>query len=193
MSEVKRTIELSDPRALRALAHPTRIRLVGLLRMHGPLTATKAAQLLGESSGSCSFHLRQLARYGLVEEVAGGHGRAKPWQATARSTSWPSLAATPEAAAATQLLNSVIVDRYLELLHDWIEARPTEPPEWQAAEQLGDAILYLTAEELTQLGSEVEALLERYAERVAEPASRPAGARAIAYLQLAFPWQEPRR
>jgi hypothetical protein len=137
--------------------------------------------------------LRQLARYGLVEEVAGGHGRAKPWQATARSTSWPSLAATPEAAAATQLLNSVIVDRYLELLHDWIEVRPTEPPEWQEAEQLGDAILYLTAEELTQLGSEVQSLLDRYADRVAEPASRPDGARAVAYLQLAFPWQEPRR
>jgi predicted transcriptional regulator len=52
---------LTDPRALRALAHPIRMSLVGMLRVHGPLTATKAADLLGESSASCSFHLRQLA------------------------------------------------------------------------------------------------------------------------------------
>ena len=67
--DVKR---LTDPRALRAMAHPIRLELVGLLRTHGPLTATKAAALLGESSGSTSFHLRQLAKYGLVEEAGGG-------------------------------------------------------------------------------------------------------------------------
>jgi hypothetical protein len=161
--------------------------------MHGPLTATQAAEMLGESSGSCSFHLRQLARYGLVEEAGGGHGRAKPWRATARSTSWPSLPATPDAAAATQVLNRVIVDRYMELLYDWIEVRPSEPPEWQESEQLGDTILYLTAEELSQLGRDVEALAERYADRVEQPSSRPPGARPIVYIHLAFPWQESRR
>jgi DNA-binding transcriptional ArsR family regulator len=191
--DTRRTVELTDPRALRALAHPTRIRLVGLLRMHGPLTATQAAEMLGESSGSCSFHLRQLARYGLVEEAGGGHGRAKPWRATARSTSWPSLPATPDAAAATQVLNRVIVDRYMELLYDWIEVRPSEPPEWQESEQLGDTILYLTAEELSQLGRDVEALAERYADRVEQPSSRPPGARPIVCIHLAFPWQESRR
>ena len=63
---------LTDPRALRAYAHPVRMRLMGLLRTEGPLTATRAADLLGESSGTCSFHLRQLAKYGLVEEAEGG-------------------------------------------------------------------------------------------------------------------------
>ena len=65
---------LTDPRALRAYAHPVRMALVGLLRTEGPLTATRAAELLGESSGTCSFHLRQLAKYGLVEEAGGGTG-----------------------------------------------------------------------------------------------------------------------
>src|SRR5207244_3338301 len=69
---------LTDPRALRAYAHPVRMALMGLLRTEGPLTATRAAELLGESSGTCSFHLRQLARYGLVEEAGGGTGREKP-------------------------------------------------------------------------------------------------------------------
>jgi hypothetical protein len=149
--------------------------------------------MLGESSGSCSFHLRQLARYGLVEEAGGGHGREKPWRATARYTSWPSLPSTPETAAATQMLNRVIVDRYYELLHDWIEVRPSESPEWQQAEQFGDTLVYLTADELSQLGQEVTALVERYADRFEQPSARPPGARMVSYIHLAFPWQESRR
>src|SRR2546426_926461 len=77
------SVRLTDPRALRAYAHPTRIELVGLLRRQGPLTATQAAGLIGESVAGCSFHLRQLAKYGLVEEAGGGRGREKPWRATA--------------------------------------------------------------------------------------------------------------
>src|SRR5215470_16594917 len=77
---------ITDPMALRALAHPIRLALIGLLRTEGPLTATRAAELLGESSASCSFHLRQLAKYGLATDAPGGHGRERPWQATAMFT-----------------------------------------------------------------------------------------------------------
>src|ERR1700683_4857459 len=98
---------LTDPRALRAYAHPVRLKLVSLLRTEGPLTATRAAELLGESSGTCSFHLRQLAKYGLVEEAGGGTGREKPWRATALSTSWEAAPGNPELAAATSMLNTV--------------------------------------------------------------------------------------
>ena len=187
MSEVPRTIELTDPRALRGLAHPTRMRLVGLLRREGPLTATRAGELLGESSGSCSFHLRQLAKYGMVEEAGGGHGREKPWRATARSTSWPKLTDSPEMTAATQLFTTVVADRYLALMREWIAASPDEPAEWREAAQLGDSILYLTADELAQLGRDMEALVEPYAERVPRPEARPPGARPVTCLQVAFP------
>src|SRR3984957_6671525 len=73
------TIRVNDPKALRALAHPIRLSLMAVLRSQGPLTATRAGELLGESSASTSFHLRQLAKYGLVEEAGGGHGRERPW------------------------------------------------------------------------------------------------------------------
>src|SRR6266480_6150204 len=92
----RRTIELTDPRALRAVAHPTRLALIGLLRRRGPLTATRAGELIGESAASCSFHLRQLAKYGLVEEAGGGRGRERPWQATAMLTDVPAVADSPE-------------------------------------------------------------------------------------------------
>ena len=83
--DLPRSVRLSDPRALRGYAHPTRMALVALLRRDGPQTATQAARAIGESVASCSFHLRQLAKYGLVEE-AGGRGREKPWRATAMFT-----------------------------------------------------------------------------------------------------------
>jgi DNA-binding transcriptional ArsR family regulator len=184
----KRNIKrLTDPRALRALAHPTRLELVGLLRRRGPLTATQAAELLGESSGSTSFHLRQLAKYGLVEEAGGGEGRERPWQATAMFTGWPDVADNPELAAATGLLRGVIAERYFEQLIRWVESHDTEPEEWQEAAHFGDTMLWVTKDELLELGREEQALMDRYLDRQAKPELRPPGARLVSYLHLAFP------
>ena len=178
---------LTDPRALRAYAHPVRMALVGLLRTEGPLTATRAAELLGESSGTFSFHLRQLAKYGLVEEAGGGTGREKPWRATTTSTAWDSTGSTPEAAAATGLLNTVIAERYFEQLMRWLEASPDQPPEWQQAALFGDRILYVTAEELEELGRRARELVDEYFERQLKPELRPPGSRLVTWLDLAFP------
>jgi predicted ArsR family transcriptional regulator len=183
-----RTVKrLTDPRALRALAHPKRLTLVGLLRTQGPLTATKAGELLGESSASASFHLRQLAKYGLVEEAGGGRGRERPWRATAMFTAWPEVADTPELAAASSLLRVLLAERYFEQLMRWLEARESEPEAWQEAAQFGDSVLYVTAEELQELGRRQQALVEGYLDRLTRPELRPAGARPVVYLRLAFP------
>ena len=72
--------EVSDARTFRALGHPVRLALLETLVIEGPLTATEAAEQIGESPTTCSFHLRQLARYGFVEEAGGGKGRARPWR-----------------------------------------------------------------------------------------------------------------
>jgi hypothetical protein len=179
---------LTDPRALRAYAHPVRMALVGLLRTEGPLTATRAAELLGESSGTCSFHLRQLAKYGLVEEAGGGTGREKPWRATATSTGWDAAGdGTPEGAAATGLLASVIAERYFEQLARWLEDSPGEPEEWRQAAMLGDRILYVTPGELEELSGRVGEMLDAYFERLSRPELRPAGARQVSWLSIAFP------
>jgi DNA-binding transcriptional ArsR family regulator len=183
-----RTVKrLTDPRALRALAHPKRLALVGLLRTQGPLTATKAGELLGESSASASFHLRQLAKYGLVEEAGGGQGRERPWRATAMFTAWPDVADTPELAAASSLLRVLLAERYFEQLMRWLEARDSEPQSWQEAAQFGDSLLYVTAEELRELRHQQQALLGGYLERLTRPELRPPGARPVLYLHLAFP------
>jgi DNA-binding transcriptional ArsR family regulator len=185
-----RTVKrVTDPRALRALAHPTRLALVGLLRLEGPLTATQAGAMLGESSGSTSFHLRQLAKYGMVEEAGGGQGREKPWQATANFTQWSDDSEEPGAAEAAGMLSSFIAERYFEDLRRWLQAEPGEPQEWRDAAQFGDTVLYLTAEELAGFRRQIQAMTDPFLDRLGHPERRPPGARPVSYLHLAFPMQ----
>ena len=193
--DLPRSVRLTDPRALRGYAHPTRMALVALLRRDGPQTATQAAAAIGESVASCSFHLRQLAKYGLVEE-AGGRGREKPWRATAMFTELdlaaggdPELAAggDPERAAAAQALRLAVGRQYFELMARWLQAEAREPAEWRDAAQLGDTMLHLTAAELAELGGQLRGLLSPYLDRLGDPARRPADSRPVLVLNMAFP------
>lgn len=185
------SVRLTDPRALRAYAHPTRMALVGLLRREGPLTATQAARATGESVASCSFHLRQLAKYGLVEEAGGGRGREKPWRATAMFTSWESGPGDPVVAAATEALQLAIAERYFGLTARWVQTQSQEPADWRAAAQFGDTVLHLTVTELQDLGGRIQDLVQPYLERLEDADKRPAGSRPVTLLHLAFPSPSP--
>src|ERR1700685_2938669 len=76
------TRKITDARTLRALAHPVRIAIFEQLAFGGAMTATEVGEQIGESPTTCSFHLRQLAEYGFVEEAGGGTGRSRPWRLT---------------------------------------------------------------------------------------------------------------
>ncbi|MCW2929591.1 MAG: hypothetical protein JWM19_553 [Actinomycetia bacterium] len=178
---------LTDPKALRAYAHPVRMKLIGLLRTRGPLTATQAARLTGESSGTCSFHFRQLAKYGLVEEADGGTGRERPWRATTLYTSVEDDADDPASVAAGTLVRSVLVNMYFERVSRWLDMRGQVAAPWRDAALFGDRFIYLTAGELTELGAKIEELVEMYAEREVRPEARPQDARMISMLLFAFP------
>jgi predicted ArsR family transcriptional regulator len=180
-------VQLTDPRALRAVAHPTRLKLLGELRRVGPLTATQAGERIGESPAGCSFHLRLLAKYGLVEEAGGGRGRARPWRATAMGHEWASRRPGGEPDEASDMLTRVVVERWFEEALRWVERRPEDTEEWAEATVLEDRLLYLTPTELEDLARQVGELLEPYVRRVTEPATRPDGARAATYIQLGFP------
>jgi DNA-binding transcriptional ArsR family regulator len=183
----QRTVQLTNPRALRALAHPVRLELISLLRRGGPLTATQAGERIGESPSSCSFHLRQLAKYGLVEEAGGGHGRERPWRATAISTEWAARGSDDEADAAMAMLSRMVVERYFESALRWLDRRDAEAPEWVDAAAISDALVYMTAEELRELDHGIRALLEPYLKRI-EAREQPAeGARPVSIITLAFP------
>ena len=178
---------LADAKALRAYAHPVRMKLILALRTRGPLTATQAGRLLGESSGTCSFHLRQLAKYGLVEETGEGTGREKPWRATTTSTAWDDVQQDPEAAAAAGLLTEVLVESYFTQLMQYLGVRERESEEWQRAAMIGDRFLWLTADELTGIQRGINAVTDQYFERTVRPELRPPGARLVTVLNFGFP------
>lgn len=173
------SVELTDPRALRALAHPIRLELVGLLRRKGPLTATQAAEHVGESAASCSFHLRQLAKWGLVEEAGGGKGRERPWRATAEMTSWK--VHTQEQAEAAAAFSSTVAQRHGDELVRWFARMPAEPPRWQRSQHIGDLTLDLSAAETHELGKKIWELVRSY-ER-----ERREGDRRVTFLYALFP------
>ena len=186
-----RGIELTDPRAIRAYAHPVRLRLLGLPRRHGPLTATQAAARLGESSGTTSFHLRQLAKYGLVEEAPGGRGREKPWQATSMLTHVPPIQATPEADEAAKQLRITLARRYFDNVLRWLQRADDAPKRWREAAMFGDRILYATPAELKALGDAIDKLIEPYGRRLDHADERPRNSREVSFIGIAFPMEQP--
>jgi DNA-binding transcriptional ArsR family regulator len=173
------------------MAHPTRLTLVGLLRREGPLTATQAAEHVGQSPSSCSFHLRQLAKWGLVEEAPGGRGRERPWRATAELSNWQQAPVRGEAGEARTALDRVLAGRYLEQIDRWLQRRADEPERWLALSGLGDWTLYVTADELEEIERQVDAVVEPYLRRSVDREIRPADARPVLFIHALLPEAQP--
>jgi predicted ArsR family transcriptional regulator len=184
--EGRKTIRLDDPRALRAYAHPLRLSLIGMLRRNGPMTATQCAAVLDENVPNCSFHLRQLAKYGLAERAPAADGRERPWQATASSTSWADDSDNPEARVAADQLNTAILRQYVRRAEAYLAVRGEEPIEWRAAAGFGDDVIYVTAEQLVTLTEQVKALLEPYRDKNV----RSSGSRPVTVVQMTIPTPE---
>jgi DNA-binding transcriptional ArsR family regulator len=181
---------ITDARTLRALAHPVRIALLEELIVSGPLTATEVGERIGESPTTCSFHLRQLARYGFVEEAGGGKGRARPWRVTTVGFSF--AADDPEAELASGVLLRLVRERQLGRYQTWLDTKSSYPRRWREAADDSEYLFYLTPEELKQLNEELFTLLmPRSRERLIDPSQRPPGAVPVEMLIMSFPVQLP--
>jgi len=178
--------EITEPLALRALAHPLRWRLIDVLGTEGSATATRCAEVTGESVASCSYHLGILAKYGYIEPVPGRAGREKPWRLTSFRQD---LAAGPgiEGELAAEAATEAFLDHELARTKAQRRHRGLEPPEWQDASCLIGSTIFVTAAELKQLGGELAELATRYAGRLEDPASRPADARQVRVFVSAAP------
>jgi DNA-binding transcriptional ArsR family regulator len=141
-----------------ARGHPLRAALLELLAGRDTLTATQAAGELGESSGACSFHLRQLERYGLVEEAPGRQGRARPWRLTAPA---------PPAGDSREYRDAEFGELARELENEgyrrWLAGRRTAPPDWH--DEAFSTVLYLTPAELTQVATAIRAVIAPFGDR----------------------------
>jgi hypothetical protein len=184
--------KLTDPRTMRALAHPTRLSLLELMAREGSVTVTRASEVLGESTASCSYHVRQLAKYGFVEPAGGGRGRERPWRRATRGQSYQEVG-DPATSAAAETLTSIVVERHMRTIMRWLEGRRREPDEWRRVAGFSDRLLYLTPDELAELDRRVFDVVEEsgYGDRLDDPASRPPDARAISLIVFGIPLPPP--
>lgn len=163
------TLRLTEPAQMRALAHPLRLRLLGLLRTDGPSTATALAERLGVSPALASYHLRQLASHGFIEEAPdlGRDGKERWWRAAHERTSWSTVEFldTPERVAAEQALGAEIVRAYADRGMQWVRDAATWPSEWVDASDMSDLIVELTPEELKEMREELHATMEWWSNR----------------------------
>jgi DNA-binding transcriptional ArsR family regulator len=179
---------VTDARAMRALAHPLRVALLELMRRDGEITATRAAELLGESPGNMSWHLQTLAKYGFVEETGEGRGRSRPWRLASEGQSFDTGVADPEVAAAGEALERTFSERTYEQLREWWSRRLSYPVKWRRASFMSNSITYLTAAELAGITDEVNAIYTRYTDRT-DPEKRPAGALPVRLYAHGHPLQ----
>jgi DNA-binding transcriptional ArsR family regulator len=179
---------ISDPRVMRALAHPARIEIVEYLNSTGEVvTATECARLVGLSPSATSYHLRELAKFGLVEQAPSrGDGRERVWRSTSAHVRIEGADDAPETRAAERALVDLYLDRDAQRLGEWLDRHDEEPIEWQEASQIMGNSLLMTAGELKALNEKVRELVEPYQMR-ARRASPPDGAREVRVDYIAFP------
>lgn len=181
---------VGDPLALRALAHPLRLKLHALVGREGAVTAAEAARQLGVSQALASHHLRQLAKYGFVEPADAGDRRERPWRVTATSQRWEPGAST-EGWEQLNLIERFLVERSAAQLADWQQRRAAEDPRWAHNTGVSQNLLYLTVEEMAELSRAWDELITPLVQRrpLGDPESRPTDAVPVDVTLVAVPVQ----
>jgi DNA-binding transcriptional ArsR family regulator len=183
--------QLTDPMTMRALTHPVRLALLEALALEGPLTATEAGELIGESPTTCSFHFRQLAKYGFVEEAGGGAGRQRPWKLVHVMMNFSDANEDPEANIAAKGLERLVYDRAFARLQHFHDTKANFPKEWREASDTIQSMIFLTADELEEINVQLVEIVSRFQDRLADASLRPRGALPVEILTFAYPIRLP--
>jgi len=165
--------------ALRALAHPLRWKLIDLIGSEQSATATRCAEVLGESVASCGYHLGILAKYGYIEPVPDRTGREKPWRLATRRQNLSAEGLDEDGALAAQAAFEVFLDHELERIKDRRRRVDVEPLEWREASYVSGSTQWMTAAELKEVKDLLTEIQERYGDRADDQARRPPGAREV--------------
>ncbi|MFJ3417763.1 ArsR/SmtB family transcription factor [Streptomyces sp. NPDC086082] len=179
-------LEISDPKAMRALAHPVRLAILERLQRHGPATASRLSPHVGATPSVTSWHLRHLAGFGLVRDAEGGTDRReRRWAAVARGFRFE-MPDDEEGRSAARVLTGELFARNAELPLRWLmDTAPGLEPEWNRTARANNTRIVVTADELAALQEAFEELIAPYVVR--EPDRRPADARGVGLLMYALP------
>lgn len=178
---------LDDPVVLEALAHPVRMDVLGFLMSAGPATASACARAVGDTPSNCSYHLRILAKHGLVVKDASPDGRERPWRATITGYTTdpdPSGDHPDRTAAITQMVGASLQLEH-QLAREHLRARDGLAPEWRDIDALLSYGLKVTPEELKAIVERIDAIVRPYIAATREDSGDDA---AYAHLAVtAFP------
>ena len=178
-------VVLTDPRDIRALAHPARLAVLTELEPGVELTATELAARAGVTPSAMSYHLRALERAGIVRRAdPRGDARERPWRMTGRSLRVESTG--PASAPAEELVVGTLLDRTRRAFGDWLRVQDAETAQWRDVATLHRSRAWLTVEEAAEVTEALAAVLEPYLERM-DPTLRPEGAREIELLNVLVP------
>jgi helix-turn-helix protein len=184
--EAPDALRLTDPKAMRALAHPVRMALLELFAVNETLTATQASEVLGESPANCAFHLRTLAKYGYIKEAGGGRGRERPWAGVHRTITVSSRDQEPQAVLAAKSLSSLWHDRVLDRIRR-VFAADHWPAGWEHTPQSSVSVHYLTPAETAGVAQAMHEVLDQYLDRRDDPSLRPAGSLPVEFAFFGYP------
>ncbi|MGW7679347.1 ArsR/SmtB family transcription factor [Kribbella sp. NPDC054772] len=175
----QKRVEISDPRAIRALAHPARQRIIDELYSGRVLTATECAELAGLTPSATSYHLRALERWGIIERAeASGDGRERPWRALGTG-----LTISSQSAGSGRLASQAMMRANVDRLMEQFEELGADDP-WDALSSFNRTRLWLTHDEATELITRLTDLVDEY-RKGRTATSHPAGTRPVTTL-LAF-------
>jgi DNA-binding transcriptional ArsR family regulator len=176
-------VDLTDPLAIRALAHPLRLDLLDLLAAIGPATAARCGRVLGVPQANCSFHLRQLAKYGFVEDAGPGEDRReRQWRIAQIRIRLPGHDAV------TRELQAVYVRRVMQEILDHTARASGEDADWRDKGGIFAGVALLSAAEYEQVKKQFIELLEPYFDRAVGSGLRPEpGQRHVRYFMAGTP------
>jgi predicted ArsR family transcriptional regulator len=186
----KRPGELVDPAVMRALAHPLKWALMEVLLVEDAATSARCAELVGDTQANCSFHLRQLARYGLVERAPTASKRDRPWRLTSTDQSWAPVQPDETSTRAAAELERVFIQHEMAKLMRWERSSQTYPEAWRRAALRTGAQTWLTETELAELADQISDLMFSYRVRADNPSARPEGSRPVRLFAVGYPLPE---
>jgi DNA-binding transcriptional ArsR family regulator len=181
--------EITDPQAMRALAHPVRLAALSYLQKNGPATATQLSVHVDASPSVTSWHLRHLESFGLVSDSpppeGGADKRQRWWKAVARGFRFQ-MPESAEGLEAGRLLRTEMMSQALNHAQQWIaETEPVLAPEWSRATGSSNTLLTVTLAEAEALENAIEDLLAPYVQRGTTGA--PDDAKPVRLIRMALP------
>ena len=185
-------VKLTDPKMMRALAHPARIAIWTHIALRGSITATECAEVAGLSPSACSYHLRTLAKYGFVEEdrVSAADGRERPWRARLIAFT---LEDRPDSSAGERVASRLLVENLRasaeEVRTRYLDRQYEYPADWRSAAGETFSAAHVTPDELDELRMKVLAVMEPYVRL--DPGERSPGALPVRIMLDMFPWFGP--